>query len=248
MQLWSEHFGSTEVSIERSNITSQAVDAITNAANEELQLGGGVAGAIREAGGKAIQRECDAYVKEHGRVRTGEVALTGAGKLPCKKVIHAVGPMWSESDRRNEEKLIRTVFSVLECAEREQFQSVAIPAISSGLFGCPKKVCAVIFRHSITKYLQDHPQTCLKLIKLVNNDKETATIFLRTFSSDPPAKQEEPQVQPDAETPKKQADLVVPKTYIGPAAAKGPARTAESQAKTSRQGTMTRQQCPCAIL
>lgn len=245
MQLWSQHFGSTEVRIERANITKQTVDAITNAANEELQLGGGVAGAIREAGGKAIQRECDAYVEEHGRLRTGEVALTGAGKLPCKKVIHAVGPMWSGSAGRNEEKLVRTVFSVLECAEREHFESIAIPAISSGLFGCPKDVCAAVFRHSIAKYLQDHPETCIKLIKLVNNDQETANIFLRTFSTETP-------VQPAAEIPLKQAEIPVPKaaaprpkTYIGPAAKES---VPKPQDKAKRQNSRSSRECHCGIL
>ena len=179
--LWSHRFGSTEVVIQQGNIALQAVDAITNAANEELQLGGGVAGAIREAGGKAIQRECAAFVKEHGRVRTGEVAVTGPGRLPCKKVIHAVGPMWSESAGNNEAKLIRTLFSVLECAERERVESLAIPAISSGLFGGPKEVCAAIFLQVLENYTEQHPETGLKIIKLVNNDDETSRIFLRTF-------------------------------------------------------------------
>jgi hypothetical protein len=120
-------------------------------------------------------------VKEHGRLRTGNVAVTGPGRLPCKRVIHAVGPMWSGSAGKNEEKLVRTLFSVLECAEREHMESLAIPAISSGLFGGPKEVCAAIFLHVIERYIEEHPDTGLKVIKLVNNDDETNQIFLKTF-------------------------------------------------------------------
>ena len=77
------------------DITQEKTEAITNAANEHLSHGGGVAGAISRKGGPEIQQLSNKYVREHGIVETGQCAVTGAGKLPFKHVIHAVGPVWS---------------------------------------------------------------------------------------------------------------------------------------------------------
>ena len=79
----------------KTDITNESTTAITNAANSHLMHGGGVAGAISRKGGPSIQKESSAYVKKYGPVPTGECAQTSAGKLLCKYVIHAVGPMWS---------------------------------------------------------------------------------------------------------------------------------------------------------
>ena len=83
------------VQIVKADITQETTDAITNAANSQLMLGGGVAGAINRKGGPTIQKECNEYVRKHGDVDTGRCAPTRAGNLKCKYVIHAVGPMWS---------------------------------------------------------------------------------------------------------------------------------------------------------
>ena len=182
MQLWSHVYSRTTVIIEQADITQQSVSAIVNAANEELRLGGGVAGAIREAGGASIQEECYEIVKKQGRVETGNVAVTGAGRLKCGKIIHAVGPRWDSDSDRNEDLLVRTLFSILECAEKEHFESIAIPAISSGIFGFPKEACAQVFKSVLGKYLSDHPETAIRLIKLVNIDQKTASIFHAVFS------------------------------------------------------------------
>ena len=98
-----------------NDITSEKVDAITNAANEDLWHGGGVAGAIVRKGGEVIQKESRAYVKVHGRVVTGTCGYTRGGKLPCKYVIHAVGPIWSDRihEAQNVELLESAVFSTL---------------------------------------------------------------------------------------------------------------------------------------
>jgi Predicted phosphatase homologous to the C-terminal domain of histone macroH2A1 len=84
------------IRIVRGDITAEQVDAIVNAANSYLKHGGGVAAAIVRKGGESIQRESDEWVKQYGPVPTGKVAVTGAGNLPAKAVIHAVGPVWSE--------------------------------------------------------------------------------------------------------------------------------------------------------
>src|SRR2546422_11703553 len=86
------------VAVGQGDLTEEAVDAIVNAANEYLSHGGGVAGAIVRRGGPKIQHESDAWVNAHGPAQHDRPALTGAGRLPCRAVIHAVGPMWGDGD------------------------------------------------------------------------------------------------------------------------------------------------------
>jgi O-acetyl-ADP-ribose deacetylase (regulator of RNase III) len=112
----------------QGDITIEEVDAIVNAANSHLKHGGGVAGAIVRKGGLVIQEESDKI----GYVPVGEVALTTAGGLPARYVIHAVGPRWGEGDEDN--KLKNAVLNSLKLATKENFQSVSLPAISSGIF------------------------------------------------------------------------------------------------------------------
>ncbi|MFN4183004.1 MAG: macro domain-containing protein, partial [bacterium] len=119
------------VKIVEGDITEEQVDAIVNAANSYLKHGGGVAGAIVRKGGKIIQEESDRI----GYVPVGEVAITSAGALPAKKVIHAVGPRWGEGNEN--EKLRSAVWNSLKKAQEEQFQSISLPAISAGIFGFP---------------------------------------------------------------------------------------------------------------
>ena len=121
------------VELVRGDITTLAVDAIANAANEQLQLGAGVAGAIRRAGGPAILVECDRI----GHCPTGEAVVTGGGNLPAKWVIHAVGPIWRGGGARAEKLLAFAVASALERADEIGAKSVALPALSTGAYGFP---------------------------------------------------------------------------------------------------------------
>jgi O-acetyl-ADP-ribose deacetylase (regulator of RNase III) len=111
------------------DITDRKVDAIVNAANSYLRHGGGVAGAIVRKGGTIIQQESNKI----GFVQVGFAAITTAGKLPCKAVIHAVGPRLGDGDENN--KLRMAVRSSLLLAVEKYFNSISIPAISSGIFG-----------------------------------------------------------------------------------------------------------------
>ena len=117
----------------QGDITELTVDAIVNAANEHLQLGAGVAGAILRRGGDSIQRECD-------RIRhcpVGGAVVTGGGALPARWVIHAVGPVWRGGQDGEEELLASAVRSSLARAEEIGARSVALPAISTGIYGFP---------------------------------------------------------------------------------------------------------------
>lgn len=121
------------IELEQGDITAFEVDAIVNAANEHLQLGAGVAGAIRRRGGPSIQRECDRI----GHCPTGGAVVTGGGDLPAKWVIHAVGPVWRGGGEDEERLLASAIFSSLEKADEVGAKSIALPAISTGIYGFP---------------------------------------------------------------------------------------------------------------
>uniref|UniRef100_UPI00398F4556 protein mono-ADP-ribosyltransferase PARP14-like n=1 Tax=Pristiophorus japonicus TaxID=55135 RepID=UPI00398F4556 len=138
--------GGLVITVCRGDITRQQVDVIVNAANGDLRHGGGVAKAICIAGGPAIQKESSAWVARHGAVPVGQAAMTGAGKLPCARVIHAVGPQWRLRDSHGagevSDLLRSSVAASLELAEQAGFRSIAVPCLSSGIFGVPKDICA----------------------------------------------------------------------------------------------------------
>jgi O-acetyl-ADP-ribose deacetylase (regulator of RNase III) len=121
------------VELVRGDITALEVDAIVNAANEQLQLGAGVAGAIRRRGGPAIQEECDRI----GYCPTGGAVVTGGGTLPARWVIHAVGPVWGGGGQGEDSLLASAVRNALTRAEEAGARSVALPAISTGVYGFP---------------------------------------------------------------------------------------------------------------
>jgi O-acetyl-ADP-ribose deacetylase (regulator of RNase III) len=124
----------------RGNLLDEPVDAIVNAANGHLAHGGGVAGIISRAAGPELQAECDALIRKHGPLATGSAAVTTAGKLPFKGVIHAVGPRQGEGDE--EQKLVQALTSAFVQASEKGWGSVSFPAVSSGIFAVPLEVCA----------------------------------------------------------------------------------------------------------
>jgi len=126
--------GGGELELVGGDITRLTVDAVTNAANSSLQLGGGVAGAIRRAGGPEIQAACDRI----GSCPVGGAVVTGAGRLPARYVIHAVGPVWGRQPPEESDRLLASACSeTLERARELGLRSVALPAISTGIFGYP---------------------------------------------------------------------------------------------------------------
>ncbi len=166
------------IKIINGDITEEKVDAIVNAANSYLKHGGGVAGAIVRKGGNIIQRESDRI----GFVPVGQVALTKAGKLPARFIIHAVGPKWGEGDEDN--KLRHAVKNSLELAERKNLKTITMPAISSGIFGFPKNRCAKIILNCIKKYFHSHPTGSLKEVRICLFDKLTIGVFQERFKID----------------------------------------------------------------
>mmetsp|Transcript_33115 Transcript_33115/g.43621 ORF Transcript_33115/g.43621 Transcript_33115/m.43621 type:complete len:150 (-) Transcript_33115:265-714(-) len=147
--------GILTVEVVKNDITEETTDAITNAANGRLMHGGGVAGAIARKAGRELSEQSAKYVKENGKIPTGQVAVTGAGNLQCQHVIHAVGPIWDndETEDYNINLLMHAVFNTLKKANEIGCASVSIPAISSGIFGFPKPLCAKVFFYTLAKFV-----------------------------------------------------------------------------------------------
>jgi len=130
------------------DITEMDTDAIVNAANAQLVLGGGVAGAIRRKGGPAIQAECDRI----GGTFVGGAVITTAGDLKARHVIHAVGPRMGEGNE--DEKLRNATLDSLKLADENNLKSISFPAISAGIFGFPIERCAKIMLETTIDYLK----------------------------------------------------------------------------------------------
>ncbi len=153
------------------DITERDVDAIVNAANSYLKHGGGVAGAIVKKGGQIIQDESDKI----GFVPVGKAAITSAGRLPSKYVIHAVGPKMGEGEEDN--KLKEAVLSSLKLAEQKGIKSISMP----GIFGFPKDRCAMILVREALNYIKENPLSSLNLIEFCVFDDTAAGYFKSEF-------------------------------------------------------------------
>ncbi|XP_072253977.1 protein mono-ADP-ribosyltransferase PARP9 isoform X2 [Leuresthes tenuis] len=176
-----------QVSVWKGDLTSLSVDAVVNAANIRLEHFGGLASALSSAGGPKIQRESNDYVFRHGNLKTGDAVIFDAGSLPCKKIIHAVGPelphhpSWNEVSLA-EPELQKAIESILDRVKEHHLSTVAIPAISSGLFNYPRPDCVNTIVSSVKKYYEyfQHGHRP-KEILLVNNDEPTVKEIERAF-------------------------------------------------------------------
>ena len=157
------------------DITEQETDAIVNAANSSLILGAGVAGAIRNKGGSAIQQECD----QIGGCPVGGATITTGGNLKAKHVIHAVGPRMGEGDEDG--KLKNAILSSLQVADDNGLKSIAFPAISTGIFGFPIERCAEVMLSNAIDYLKG--DTLLENVVFCLYGQESFDIFERTLES-----------------------------------------------------------------
>ncbi len=142
------NIGSHVLQLLEGDITEMETDAVVNAANAQLVLGGGVAGAIRRKGGPTIQAECDKI----GGTFVGGAVITTGGNLKAKHVIHAVGPRMGEGDE--DRKLKSATLSSLKLADENHLRSIAFPAISTGIFGFPIERCAEIMLKTTIGYLK----------------------------------------------------------------------------------------------
>jgi O-acetyl-ADP-ribose deacetylase (regulator of RNase III) len=164
--------------IVQGDLTLEEVDAIVNAANERLQHGGGVAWAISKKGGPAIQKESDAWIQQHGLVPHARPAWTSGGHLPAKYVIHAVGPVWGDGDE--DRKLESAVTGSLSVADELKCSSIAMPAISTGIYGFPKERAARIIFSTLEKFFAEN-SSGLRTVKLVLFDEATVDVFVKSW-------------------------------------------------------------------
>jgi O-acetyl-ADP-ribose deacetylase len=165
----------------RGDITERNVDVIVNAANSYLRYGGGLAAAIVRKGGKIIQEESDKI----GVVPVGNAVITGSGTLPCKVVIHAVGPKFGEG--KEDQKLRSAMKNTLILAQANGFKSISIPAISSGIFGFPKDKCAKILVNESIRFITNSSSrprdSSLQTVEFCILDEETLEQFRMEFDS-----------------------------------------------------------------
>ena len=153
------------------DMTVEQVDAIVNAANTSLLHGGGLAGAIVVRGGDVIQEESNQLAP----VPVGGAVPTSAGRLPARWVIHAVGPVWGEGD---EEALLRAaVRSSLDVAVSLEARSISLPAISTGIFGYPKREGTAAIVDEARRWLHAHPDSRIERLRFTAFDRETAGLF-----------------------------------------------------------------------
>jgi O-acetyl-ADP-ribose deacetylase (regulator of RNase III) len=166
----------------QGDITVEASDAIVNAANEALRHGGGVAGAISRHGGPAIQAESDNWVHRHGPVSHTAPAWTSGGLLPCRYVIHAVGPRWSSGSGHAEDvALADAVTGSLRLADELQVASISFPSIATGIFGFPEPRAAGIILSTIPLYFESVPSSTIRVVRLVLYEDSTVAIYRKVW-------------------------------------------------------------------
>ena len=164
----------SEIILKQGDITDMDVDAIVNAANAQLILGGGVAGAIRRRGGSQIQEECNKI----GSTFVGGAVITNGGNLKAKHVIHAVGPRMGEGEEDN--KLKNATLNSLKIMDQYGLNTIAFPAISTGIFGFPIERCAKIMINNVKEYLMG--KTTIKIVYFVLFSQADYEVFENTLS------------------------------------------------------------------
>lgn len=165
-----------EISILQGDITSQKVDAIVNAANAMLQHGGGLAGMISRRGGAVIDIESREWVEKFGSVSHSNPAYTHAGSLPCKYVIHAVGPVWGDGEEKK--KLGICTNACLTLAEKLDLHSIAFPAISTGIYLVPLEIAAEGMLEAVKSYAQTSAREKIEDIRVILYDFPALQVFL----------------------------------------------------------------------
>ncbi len=171
----------TQLTLVQGDITLQDVDAIVNAANSSLMGGGGVDGAIHQAGGPQILEECKAYVAKHGRLPAGEAMITSGGRLKAKYVVHTVGPVWQGGSNKEDELLANAYRNSLRVAVENNVKSVAFPSISTGIYGFPIQRAAGIAVEAANRFASKN--SSLREIRFVTFSKPDLEVYRQLFTS-----------------------------------------------------------------
>ncbi|GAB4438198.1 MAG: O-acetyl-ADP-ribose deacetylase [Turneriella sp.] len=167
------------ISVVQGDITQQQVDAIVNAANAQLAGGGGVDGAIHRAAGPELMQYCDTVRALEGGCPTGSAVITPAGKLPCRYVIHAVGPVWQGGGKNEDELLASAYRKALQLAEEHELRTIAFSNISTGVYGFPKERAVKV----VVKVMAEFAGRVkfLEEIRFVCHDAENLRLYRQEF-------------------------------------------------------------------
>ncbi len=174
----SESVGS--IRVVHGDLTQQDADVIVNAANEHLAHGGGVAAALVRAGGPVVQEESNDWIRHNGPLASGNAAITGAGAMPAGWIVHVVGPRYHRG-RNNAELLHAAVSAALAATADVGARTVAMPAISAGVFGYPLEEATRVIADTCRRWLDDHPGI-IDEVRLVGYDATTVAAFDKAMS------------------------------------------------------------------
>jgi len=164
-----------------ADITAETTEAIVNAANSYLIGGGGVDGAIHDAGGPSILKECKLYVAANGQLPAGKAMVTGGGNLTAKHVIHTVGPVYRGGDSGEAELLTGCYRESIQLADKHAIQSIAFPAISTGAYGYPLRDAAKVAVHGVLESLSSTKH--VTLVRFVLFDVAAVKAYVATAES-----------------------------------------------------------------
>ena len=168
----------TDLELIQGDITEAEVDAIVNAANSQLIGGGGVDGAIRRAGGDAIEQACAEIRRREGGCPTGKAVITPGGNLHAKYVIHTVGPVWEGGNSGEAERLASCYQESLRLAVANNVQSIAFPSISTGIYGYPMEQAAVVALTAVREFVLQSNTAVPTTIQFILFDEATHTCYV----------------------------------------------------------------------
>ncbi|XP_041379854.1 uncharacterized protein LOC121392863, partial [Gigantopelta aegis] len=176
------------VKVYKTDITKLNVDVVVNAANGKLDHNDGVASYIAKAAGDDLVRESRDYIKKYGNISVTKLAVTSAGRMPCKKVFHAVGPNWLDYNDGEKhiclEHLLKTILRCLCAARDRNMTSIAIPSISSAIYAVPKEHCAEMYVRAANSFDQCVQGGSLKEVHFVDVNTEMVDLIQKTFSKE----------------------------------------------------------------
>ncbi len=164
-----------QIDVVVGDITTMEVDVIVNAAKPSLMGGGGVDGAIHRAAGPQLLEACKTVCQQQGECAPGHAVITIAGDLPAKAVIHAVGPVWQGGDHHEARTLKDAYLNCLRLAAANGYQTLAFPAISTGVYGYPKAAAAEIAVDTVSEFLTRKPLP--ERVYFVCYDEENARLY-----------------------------------------------------------------------
>ncbi|NXX20130.1 PAR14 polymerase, partial [Podargus strigoides] len=176
--------GGIVIAVYKADLCAHPVDVVVNASNEDLKHISGLAEALLKAAGPELQWECSELVRKNGSLQPGCAVITGAGKLPCKNVVHAVGPRWRKDEAEKCKFLLKkTVKKSLQLAETYNHRSIALPIISGGIFGFPMELCTYSIVSSVKETLEEFMgDSSLKEVHLVDITENNVQAFSKALT------------------------------------------------------------------